>query len=86
VPNRVFERLTDQDRSYLTATADRGIAPVTDVAGAARSLRRLRLERRRGEVQQAIDRWRSGGGDEAELSRLLTEKLELQRRLEHELS
>ena len=86
VPNRVFERLTDQERGFLTATADRGIAPVTDVAGAARSLRRLRLERRRSDVQQAIDRWRAGGGDEAELSRLLTEKLELQRRLEQEMA
>jgi DNA primase len=84
VPNALMERLSTTEAQWLAAIASESSAPVVDPASSIKSLKRLRLERRRAELQRAINRSPGGAADEAALTLLLQEKLELQRRLEQQ--
>lgn len=84
VPNALMERLSTTEAQWLAATAAEASPPVLDAESSVRSLKRLTLERQRAEVQREIDRLQSAGDRGPALTVLLTRKLELQRRLEHE--
>ena len=55
-----------------------------DAEFSVRSLKRLRLERERADLQREIDRLQARGEAGATLTTLLERKLELGRRLEHD--
>jgi DNA primase len=84
VPNALMERLSTQEAQRLAAIATEASAPVLDAEFSVRSLKRLRLERERADLQREIDRLQARGEAGATLTTLLERKLELGRRLEHD--
>jgi hypothetical protein len=55
-PSLLLERLTMVEAQLVTSVASESEPPVHDVEGCARSLRRMRYERERAEVQREIER------------------------------
>jgi DNA primase len=82
VPNLLMERLSTQDAQRLAAIASEASAPVLDAEQSVKSLKRLRLERERAEVQRQIDHGQATGDRGPHLDALLLRKLELRRLLE----
>jgi DNA primase len=82
LPELLRERLTDGERMLLERAA-RPDAPPAPPVECVNALRRLRVERERADVQEAIDRLqRDPGTGPAALPALLARKMELSRRLE----
>ncbi len=84
VPNALMERLSTEDAQRLAAIASETAAPVLDAEFSVRSLKRMRLERERAEVQRDIDRLQTRGEAGPALTVLLQRKLELGRLLEED--
>jgi DNA primase len=84
VPNALMERLSTTEAQWLAAIASQASAPVLDAELSVRSIKRLRLERERAQVQREIDHLQTLGNSGPDLTTLLQQKLALQRRLEHD--
>jgi hypothetical protein len=82
LPNRLMERLSSEEANRLAAIAAEASAPVLDAEQSVRTLKQLRLERERAEIQREIDRMQAAGRSGPELNALLTRKGELSRLLE----
>jgi DNA primase len=82
VPHTLMGRLSTREAQWLAATASEASPPVLNAELSVKSLKRMRLERQRAEVQREIDRLQEAGETGSRLTVLLREKLELQRRLE----
>ncbi len=84
VPNSLMERLNSVEAQWLAATASESSPPVLDAESAVRSLKRMRFERQKADLQREIDRLQSAGDSGAILMDLLQKKQELGRRLDHD--
>jgi DNA primase len=83
-PSLLLERLTMVEAQLVTSVASESEPPVHDVEGCARSLRRLRYERERAEVQREIDRLQQLGAEQHgdEINALWARKRDLVQRIE----
>lgn len=88
LPKLLAERLSEQERALVARAAKAG-APVAPAGDCARTLRRLRVDRERSDVQELIDKLQSSGeaagtgsGTNAELRALWERKMVLLRQLE----
>jgi DNA primase len=84
VPTLLLSRLKDRDASLLTSLAAAGRGASDSPVECARTLRRLRYERERGDIQRELDRLLEGGAgdDSGTLDSLLQRKVELSVRIE----
>jgi hypothetical protein len=83
-PNALIGRLTSTEAQWLAATAAESLPPVLNAELSVKSLKRLRFERERAEIQQEIHRLQSEGNQGSALMELLLRKQELVRRLDEE--
>jgi hypothetical protein len=81
-PSALMERLTKEEAQMLAAAAAEPSPPVLSPERSVESLKRLRLERERADVQREIDRLQSAGDFGPNLDALLTRKSTLVRLLE----
>ncbi len=88
LPKLLAERLSEQERALVARAANAGAA-VAPAGDCAQTLRRLRIDRERSEVQELIDKLQSSGeaagtgsGTSAELRTLWERKMILLRKLE----
>lgn len=88
LPKLLSERLSDEERA-LVARAAKATAAVAPAADCALTLRKLRIDRERSDVQELIDQLQSSGemagtgsGTSAELRELWERKMTLLRQLE----
>jgi DNA primase len=84
VPNSLMERLSSVEAELLAATASEASPPVLNAELSVGSLRRLRFERQRADVQREIDRLQSLGESGPALMELLQKKQDLGRRLDED--
>jgi DNA primase len=82
VPNALMGRLSSTEAQWLAATAAEELPPVLNAELSVRSLKRLRFERQRAEIQQEIHRLQSEGNQGSALMELLLRKQALGRRLD----
>ena len=84
VPAALLERLTDQERQWVTAIASAPQGPALSAEDCARTLRRMRFDREREALQQEIDRLQDDSTPESEarVQELSLQKIELKRRIE----
>jgi DNA primase len=80
-PGALMGRLSIAEAQLLAAVAAEPSPPVLNPESSVVSLKRLRLERQRAEVQRDIDRMQAAGDTGPSLTALLEQKLALQRRL-----
>jgi DNA primase len=83
-PNALIGRLTSTEAQWLAATAAESLPPVLNAELSVKSLKRLRFERERADIQQEIHRLQSEGNQGSALMELLLRKQELVRRLDEE--
>jgi DNA primase len=81
ISGALMERLDMADAQLLASAAAEAAPPVLSPAHAVASLKRLRLERDRADVQRDIDRLQAAGETGQELTARLERKLALQREL-----
>ena len=84
LPAALLERLTDQERPWVTAVAAEPEGPALSAEDCARTLKRLRFDREREALQREIERLQDGLTPEiqARLSELSQQKIALKRRIE----
>jgi len=80
VPSALLARLNVEEARLVTGIAAMPACPAPPGECVA-TLRRLRYERERTELQREIDRLQSGGGSEADIAALSRQKMELIRRI-----
>jgi DNA primase len=81
-PNALMGRLSTVEAQWLAATAAESLPPVLNAELSVKSLKRLRLERQRAEIQREIHRLQAEGNQGSALMELLLRKQELGRRLD----
>lgn len=83
-PTRWLERLSERDAARLTAIGSLAEGPVLSAEDCVRTLRRMRFDRERAELQAELARLTDERSPEAQerFARLSAQKLELMRRIE----